>query len=45
MPEVTMEITPKVGSKMVNYHMVTEWIDRKLRKELEVEVTRTAILI
>ncbi|XP_062510897.1 testis-expressed protein 2-like [Corticium candelabrum] len=35
MPEMTMIPTPKVGSKMFNYHKVTEWIDRKLRKEFE----------
>jgi hypothetical protein len=32
---MTMIPTPKVGSKMFNYHMIMEWIDKKLRKEFE----------
>lgn len=35
MPRMTMIPTPKVGSKMFNYHMIMEWIDKKLRKEFE----------
>eukprot|EP00118_Oscarella_pearsei_P005226 m.23722 g.23722 ORF g.23722 m.23722 type:complete len:290 (+) comp28522_c0_seq1:2643-3512(+) len=35
MPDVKMEPTPQVGSRAVNFSKVTDWIEKKLRREIE----------